>query len=1142
MMAGAMTAHGAARAAAFHAVLVLVTIAAWLAALSVPSLAQAPVAVEVSEADGFGRIVLTFPETLPDYEVRATTGVIVLDIDQPITLNVGRISVGLPTYAAAARLDPDGGALRLALAREVTVNTMEAGEKLFLDLLPRDWVGLPPGLPQEVVDELARRADEDARRRAEQERLERLANARPADLHIARLPTFTRFVFSWDGPVSAEINRSLDHLTVSFDDFALLELSGFKSRLPDYVTDISGANGQDGYVAEFRVDPESTVRGFKEDDTYVVDITERGTTDISAGPGIPASAEEALLLQGAVSDEEPAVAPEPETGADPVIQTQSPLPVDETETSGPQAVAEGQVAAPPPGTVRADARLFGSSVRLVFPFRERTPSAVFGRGGALWLVFDTSETIEVAALRHALKEVVTGLEVDQVPGRSVVRLELARPMLTTAETEEAAWVITLGDTVLETGTPLELQRVSTERHGPAIRASFREARKVHRLHDPAGGGTLIVVTAEPPARGLPKLHQLVDFTALSTVHGLAISPTADDLDVSIDAEGVLIARANGLILSDAVTLAGYSPAKEAAMQPERPGFVDVNTEGVLDSGVVYRLISDYVRAAAEASEDERTVARLRLARALLATGMGAEALGQLDLISREDPAVQRVPAVRALRGVALALMHRPEAALAELRSYGLGQSSDVALWRGLALSQLGDWRQAHKAMQEGEPALGSYSAGRQRMFGLAATRAAIEVRDTATAAVRLALLRDVSEEGAPDVALLEGRLAELLGDSDAALRAYETAGETGDGAVHIEARLRGGVLAGKEGRLDGDAVIEELETLSIIWRGDDLELTTLRSLANLVVARGDYRRGFELMKSATIADPESSTTRGVQDDMQLAFERLFLSGEADRMDPVDALALYYDYRELTPVGRKGDEMIRALADRLVDVDLLDQATELLAHQVDERLTGAARAQVASRLAYVHLMNRKPVKALNVIARTRQAVLPEAVHRQRAVIEASALSETGRTDLALDLLESLEGTGDNVQRLKADALWRARRWQEAAETFELLLGSAWSGGGALDVGERRDVLRCAIAYSFAEDRLGLDRIRSKFLSKLADSPDAEAFDLVTLQIPGSAASFDALVREVAAIDTLDAFLAEYRAQYGAEPIEPEGSSS
>ena len=95
----------------------------------------------------------------------------------------------------------------------------------------------------------------------------------------------------------------------------------------------------------------------------------------------------------------------------------------------------------------------------------------------------------------------------------------------------------------------------------------------------------------------------------------------------------------------------------------------------------------------------------------------------------------------------------------------------------------------------------------------------------------------------------------------------------------------------------------------------------------------------------------------------MTFDSLFLGGKADALPPIEALGLFYDYRDLTPIGRRGDEMIRKLADRLVSVDLLDQAAELLQHQVDHRLQGSARAQVATRLAVIYLMNHKPERAI-----------------------------------------------------------------------------------------------------------------------------------------------------------------------------------
>ena len=90
-------------------------------------------------------------------------------------------------------------------------------------------------------------------------------------------------------------------------------------------------------------------------------------------------------------------------------------------------------------------------------------------------------------------------------------------------------------------------------------------------------------------------------------------------------------------------------------------------------------------------------------------------------------------------------------------------------------------------------------------------------------------------------------------------------------------------------------------------------------------------------------------------------------------------------------------MIRRLADRLVSVDLLDQAAELLQHQVDHRLQGAARAQVATRLAVIYLMNRKPDRALAVLQATRMADLSERTAQSAAAARsARAVGHRPRT--------------------------------------------------------------------------------------------------------------------------------------------------
>jgi hypothetical protein len=48
--------------------------------------------------------------------------------------------------------------------------------------------------------------------------------------------------------------------------------------------------------------------------------------------------------------------------------------------------------------------------------------------------------------------------------------------------------------------------------------------------------------------------------------------------------------------------------------------------------------------------------------------------------------------------------------------------------------------------------------------------------------------------------------------------------------------------------------------------------------------------------------------------------------------------------------------------------------------------------------------------------------------------------------------------------------------------------------------------------------------------MAESADARTFDVVTLPMPENAGAFSELVARVAAVDTLDAFLEEYKNRY------------
>ncbi len=425
-------------------------------------------------------------------------------------------------------------------------------------------------------------------------------------------------------------------------------------------------------------------------------------------------------------------------------------------------------------------------------------------------------------------------------------------------------------------------------------------------------------------------------------------------------------------------------------------------------------------------------------------------------------------------------------------------------------------------------------------------RAAIEVHDFNGADKVLNELQTIGvpDEEAPAVAVLVGRMSEGMGHNEDALTNYRAAASAPiDRRSAAAGRLHEIMLRYTLGDMPRKEVIDQLEMLTTVWRGDETEVEGLKLLAHLYTEEGRYRDAFHVMRTAMLAHPDSDLTRKIQDEAAVSFEALFLGGKSDALPPVEALGLFYDYRELTPIGRRGDEMIRKLADRLASVDLLDQAAELLQHQVDHRLQGTARAQVATRLAIIYLMNRKADRALATLRASRADGLSNEVRDERLLLEARALSETGRHAVALEIIKDMKSR--QAVRLRADILWAAQRWREAAEQIELFYGERWKDFEPLNEGERGDILRAAIGYSLANESISLGRLREKYAAKMADTPDRHAFEVVSAPTGPGGTEFQDIARAVSGMDTLDAFLGDMRKRYpdtGTAPAEGVGDKT
>jgi tetratricopeptide (TPR) repeat protein len=1136
-----------------------------LAALLLPRPAAADavkVTVSAVVENGFARLVFNLGSDV-ESQVRIANNIVVISFDRPVDLNVDRLREGTGDYIGAARRDPDGKAVRLALARHATMNSMLAGDRLFVDLLPDSWSGVPPGLPREMIEELARRARDAEKKLRQEHPPDRERKTALVRVRIATQPTFTRYVFHLPEPLSVTADNRKDKLTLTFNGDLNFDLADAKAALPSSLLAIDSEGDQDSATVRFMLRGKVDVRTFREDNSYVVDV---GSAEIKDGqpldarpadqlaalaadlmikkapPPSDAEAPQTVPAKAAPSAAEPKRPLAPAPAAAPVPEQATPAPAprsnetspDQAASPPPKAVAAQPAPAPPmvaeaapadpSAAVKVLLKMQGENLSLRFPFASPTPAAVFRRADVLWLAFDSAADIRLAQLNNDPSHNIKNATVTRLADASIVRITLERPKLTGVSMEGNTWVINIGTQITEPTRALAITRNGASSAHATATVTMADPRQVHRLADPDAGDTLLVVTALPPVRGFINGQEFVEFRMLASVQGVVVQPLADDLSVDLSPDRVTLTRPSGLTLSGLVLQSGQASEQDRpnVINPDLWTFDRKDEFGKRESQLVY--------SAAKATESQRLAARVDLARFYLAWERSAEAKGVLDVAIKDNPPSAADPIPLVLRAVANIMLERPQEALKDLANPIVGNQFDAPLWRAWANSRLGRWADANEGFRDVDERLARLPPELQRRVLREIMRVAIGVGDVAGAvnAMHEFEVLGVPHEWEPIMSVYNGKLAERLGRIADALQSYQFAADSWDRRASAQGQLSEIKLKTALGQLPRVDAIDGLETLTTIWRGDDTEIESLKLLAHLYTQDGRYRDAFHIMRIAITAHPNSELTRGIQDEAAETFENIFLADRGDGLSAIDALALFYDFRDLTPIGRRGDEMIRRLADRLVAIDLLDQAAELLQYQVDQRLQGAARAQVAMRLAVIYLMNRKADDAFATLRATRVEDVSKEMRQQRLLLESRALSDLGRYDVALEIIANIEGPESS--RLRSDILWAAHRWREAAEQIELMYGDRWKDFAPLNDVERSDILRAAAGYALGDDALGLGRFRERYAGKMGEGPDRRSFDVISEPVDASGMDFRAAAHAVAAVDTLGGFLRDMRARY------------
>lgn len=782
-------------------------------------------------------------------------------------------------------------------------------------------------------------------------------------------------------------------------------------------------------------------------------------------------------------------------------------PLPEAPTDKPATAAQTAAAAPVPlepppnrpnpvptdGVVRLDARLEGTQALLRFPWAAPAGAAVFRRGDAVWVVFDAPARLDVSNAPRGLRQ-FSRMEAYRGPDYSAVRIASPQGTPVFAISEGNSWIIALGAGAQPQPAVVNVRR--DESGGPAsLTAAVSGVTRIVRIPDPMVGDTLTVATALGPAKGLLARREFVQMALLPSAQGLAMESFADDITFTRDGDLVAIGRPGGLALSSPTVASRRNDVPVGAPMPaSRPALVDYdNWPKTGEDGFMARY-NALVTAAAEEGldgQDTKVAARMALARFLVGNELAFEAIGVLNDAARQNPALLGDAEFRGLRGISRVMARRYKEASADFSSPALSNDPAAALWRAYLAAQTAQWPETRKEFAAGAAALNQFPAVWRQRFARADAKAALETGDLegANARIRMALDEETNALEELAVRLLQAELAERRGEAGRALRIYQAVATAPVDYLAAPALLNATRIRFEEGDITPIQATAAYDSLRFRWRGDGTELATIRALGRLYLSQGRYREALEALRSAGQRLPDLPEAMGLQADLGGAFRGLFLDGLADGLEPVQALALFFDFKDLTPMGADGDMMVRRLVRRLVDVDLLNQAADLLAYQVDNRLDGVPRAQVATDLALIYLMDRRAEQALVTINGTRSTILPRQLNAERRLIEARALSDLGRLDHALEVLERDETP--EARDLRAEIVWRKKDWPQAGQLFEASLGDRWRTETPLSAEDEGKLLRAGVAFSLAGDDAALLRLEQRYSSFLNNARNPEA---------------------------------------------------
>lgn len=891
---------------------------------------------------------------------------------------------------------------------------------------------------------------------------------------------YGRLVFGWQRKVGFNVERQGQTVTIQFNAPAKVDIAALRRQLPSQINAALTRPNKGGLEIGLVVPQEAQLRYFHNSNDVVFDVVTGKKAKAAT-----AAKNSKKAIKG----------------------------VAKRARSKRKTRKKKQAALP---FVSVDASSHGKQLRLKFNWRKPVKAAAFRRGATFWIVFERAARLDLGPIRIISGGIFGKAEQGSINKAVYLSLPVAKNLHATMRREGTVWVV---ETSPKAGRavrsyPMETRKASDQ--GTELLVRIPKPGRISPVRDVLIGDAVYAVPASTTGIGIQPGRRFPEFELLSSVQGIAIRPFDDRVRVRISDDGVIISRPGGLNISPNVVA-----ARATKRSNDNKLLLDFVSWRYGPKEEFQKIEHDLVKYVAQPKGVRRNAARLGLARFYVSHGMGAEAIGVLNILLQDDPQVLRDPGVRALRGVANYLVGHYAEADADLAHPALAGIRELFPWRAGIAAARGDWAGASRLFADTETVLSGLPSEFALELGLLAAEAALSVKSKDLAEARLGALETLPAVGGQldQLAYLNGHLLKQNGKYEKALEIWKPIAAGGVRPSRAKAAFAIINAELENGSIETPEAIKRLEDLKFAWRNSVFEFDLLNKLGDLYASKRELRDALVTLRKAVTLFKNIKGAQALTQKMRDMFRKFYLDGEADHLEPVVALGLYNEFRELTPTDASGDKMIRRLSERLIKVDLLGEAVALLDHQVKFRLKGEQKAKSGARLAEILLADGKPREALAALRDSEHDKVPPDLLKKRRHLQASGLMDAKRYQDALDNIAS--DFTEEFDFLRAQIFWRAGQWPKASRVLARLTGNI----DPLTI-KGRDaelLLRRAVALGLAGDRDGMAFLRSRFGAAMEKSGRAAAFKAVAGGKLLNPKDFAALARQAAELETFRAFM-------------------